>query len=237
MIDELVALKATINEIGMYAYLYQNAINEGVDFITRSKNQIRTDLTITYERLEKTLDTLENRYGVIEVDTESFKPQTLIKIVKRSEYQRPPYFIDEKGRVDIIGGKGRRDDYLDKVPAEYNSQDILYYFADKWEKTFDIPYRLDWKRDAGIIARQALGHMGFAPEELVKIINYIFDDHRGVLPQTNERVYSVKVLASKPLMNAMAMEVLVKNEKTQKKSKKKYDETPSVARRRKERQG
>lgn len=229
MIDELVALKATANEIGLYAYLYQNALNEGVDFITRSKNTIRTDLTMTYERLEKTLDSLEYKYQMIEVDTESFKPQTLIKIVKRSEYQRPPYFVDEKGNIDVLSER-RKDEYLDKVPGEYNSQDILLYFADKWEQTFHIKYRLDWKRDAGIIKRQAIEGMGFSGEELVRIINYIFDENKGVLPQTNERVYSVKVLASKPLMNAMAMEVLVKREKKQTKKKKFDDESPAAKR-------
>jgi hypothetical protein len=65
MIDYLVNKGADIFEIGLYSFLYEKGKNKNMQTVHMSKNEIRKALSITYERLNKTLRSLTDKYGVI----------------------------------------------------------------------------------------------------------------------------------------------------------------------------
>jgi len=207
LIDHLVRMGADVFELGVYAYICQSAINEKSEVVTKVRNDLRNELGMTYDRLEKTLKALEKKYEVIQVLSWKKGRAIEIRVVPRSEYVPPPIF--EEGDKVVVGKDDvRYSDFKKKVPDEYNSGDLLYYWSDRWRETFGIDYRWDWRKDTAIIKVQAMGRLGYSPKELVMIMDFIFKTNKGIIPFTGQRVYGVGVLASQPIMNSLAVEAL-----------------------------
>ncbi|MTI84267.1 MAG: helix-turn-helix domain-containing protein [Firmicutes bacterium] len=78
-----------------------------------------------------------------------------------------------KRNNSLIAKKGKEietDDFQIK-----NSRDVCIYFANKYEQKYEVPYSVNWKRDASMVKTKLWGT--YTPEQLRAIIDVIMEEY------------------------------------------------------------